>query len=124
MGLKKRRKIMPIKTTTENSNPIVAAEQQSPNNHNRNGRFFSLFTIVRFNNDACPTSSGKNGTCYTSSECSNRGGKSDGSCAGGFGVCCYFEFNCGKTTSENATYFTNPPHIAKDLQHDDQQNEQ
>ena len=25
----------------------------------------SLFTIVRFNNDLCPTSSGNNGTCYT-----------------------------------------------------------
>ncbi len=25
----------------------------------------SLFTIVRFENDACPTTSGNNGTCYT-----------------------------------------------------------
>ena len=37
-------------------------------NGSRNGRFFSLFTVVKFDNDACATSNGDNGTCYTSSQ--------------------------------------------------------
>ena len=30
-----------------------------------------------------------NGTCYTKTDCANRGGVAQGSCASGFGVCCY-----------------------------------
>jgi hypothetical protein len=48
----------------------------------------SLFTVVRFNNDACITGAGVNGTCYSSTECSNLRGTPSGSCASGFGVCC------------------------------------
>ncbi len=48
----------------------------------------SLFTIVRFRNDVCSASSGVNGTCYSSNDCSNLGGSGSGSCASGFGVCC------------------------------------
>ena len=48
----------------------------------------SLFTIVRFKNDGCNSSSGLNGTCYSSADCSNLGGSAFGSCASGFGVCC------------------------------------
>ena len=49
---------------------------------------FSLFTIVRFANLACTGNNGYNGTCYTSAECSAKGGTGQGSCASGFGVCC------------------------------------
>ena len=46
---------------------------QCNNSHNKNGRVFSLFNVVRFPNDAC---SGKSndyqGVCLTSSECSNK----------------------------------------------------
>ena len=32
-----------------------------------------------------------------------QGGTAGGSCAGGFGVCCYFEAECGRTYSVNST---------------------
>ena len=31
-----------------------------------------------------------NGVCLASYECSEAGGKPEGNCASGFGVCCYF----------------------------------
>ena len=62
----------------------------------------------RFSNAPCGTASGGNGTCYTSTECSNRGGLPDGSCATGFGVCCHFAYQCGSSTAENGTYFSSP----------------
>jgi hypothetical protein len=48
----------------------------------------SLFTIVQFQNQGCAASSGDNGTCLTTSECSDRGGVASGPCANGYGVCC------------------------------------
>jgi hypothetical protein len=51
----------------------------------------SLFTIVSFQNLPCVSGSGNNGTCYSSSDCSNLGGSASGSCASGFGVCCLCE---------------------------------
>ncbi len=48
---------------------------------------FSLFSIVTFKNDGCASSSGssttRNGTCYTATECSNKGGTASGNCASG-----------------------------------------
>ena len=46
---------------------------------------FSLFSIVTFPNQGCASqdSSARNGTCYTSSECQNKGGTSSGNCAAG-----------------------------------------
>merc|ERR1712106_119503 len=68
----------------------------------------SVFTVVKFPNTACVSStSGRNGTCYTNSECSAKGGSSSGSCASSFGVCCIFEKSCGAgSIAENCTYFT------------------
>eukprot|EP00093_Oithona_nana_P004803 04803.XXX_226673_223125_1 [CDS] Oithona nana genome sequencing. len=110
--LKRRKmKVQSDEDSSMSSSPslqIETPDKSMVTRNHRNGRFLSLFTIVRFNNDACPASNGKNGTCYTAAECSSRGGINEGSCAGGFGVCCYFEFNCGRTTSENSTYFANP----------------
>lgn len=57
---------------------------------------------------ACTGSSSLNGTCYTASECTNKGGTSAGSCANGFGVCCTFVLGCGGKISENCTYFQSP----------------
>ena len=53
---------------------------------------FSLFSIVQFPNQQCTASSSSTtyGTCYTSSECTSKGGSSDGNCAAGFGVCCKY----------------------------------
>jgi len=71
----------------------------------RDGKFLSMFNIVRFPNDHCDAGGSRNGTCYTKEECSNKGGTEDGSCASGYGVCCTFVVNCGVTISENNTYF-------------------
>ena len=48
----------------------------------------SLFSVVRFPNSGCKTTTGLNGTCFTSAECSANGGTATGTCASGFGVCC------------------------------------
>ena len=45
---------------------------------------FSLFNVVTFKNDGCSSSdSGRNGTCYTSTECQDKGGRALGNCAAG-----------------------------------------
>ena len=49
---------------------------------------FSIFQIVKFNNDHCNAIDGTIGTCYTASECTAKGGEERGNCASGFGVCC------------------------------------
>ena len=49
---------------------------------------FSVFEIVRFNNDACTGDDGKMGVCYTAAQCTSMGGSATGNCAMGFGVCC------------------------------------
>merc|ERR1711981_1429561 len=69
----------------------------------RDGKILPIFQVVKFPNDVCEGSS-RNGTCYTSEECSTKGGTSDGSCASGFGVCCMFALACGGSASENQTY--------------------
>ena len=43
---------------------------------------------MRFPNSGCKTTTGLNGTCFTSAECSANGGTATGTCASGFGVCC------------------------------------
>ena len=35
-----------------------------------------------------------------------QGGATGGTCAGGFGVCCYFLADCGSTYSQNLTYWS------------------
>jgi len=73
----------------------------------RDEKLISTFQIVRFPNDPCVGSNSRNGTCYTSQECSDKAGTSSGSCADGFGVCCTFVIStCGSTTSENLTAWT------------------
>merc|ERR1712241_145955 len=47
-----------------------------------------------------------NGTCYTSEECSSKGGTASGECAEGYGVCCVLTVACGESTSENGTYLS------------------
>merc|ERR1719384_1832786 len=81
------------------------------NKTERNGKVFSLFSVVQFPNQVCSTTSGtySNGTCITSSECTSRGGTTQGSCASGFGVCCIFTYSAtGSVVSQNVSYITNP----------------
>lgn len=84
---------------------------------NRNGKIFSLFSIVQFKNTGCKSQSAmstgqsavRNGTCFTASECSNKGGTASGNCAAGFGVCCLFLVSTtGSTINQNCTYLRNP----------------
>lgn len=72
----------------------------------------SLFSVVQFDNDACTTqdTSSTKGVCWTSSECSDKGGTVSGNCASGFGVCCLFtvgKSDCGGTITNNVTYIQN-----------------
>merc|ERR1739844_253497 len=71
--------------------------------HAKNEKLLPL-QIIKFPNDPCDVSSTKNGTCYTSEECSDKGGTSIGSCAEGYGVCCTFSIGCGGASSEKCTY--------------------
>jgi len=74
----------------------------------RKQKALSVFTVVKFPNTVCLSSTtGRNGTCYTNSECAAKGGSASGSCASGFGACCIFEKSCGGgSIAENCTYFT------------------
>lgn len=86
---------------------INAEAQTTHLDMDRNAKLLPIFSVVTFPNDLCAgTESGatRNGTCYTSAECSSKGGTSSGSCASGFGVCCIFALSCGGSSSENHTY--------------------
>lgn len=88
---------------------VVAFEDTGPHEGTPEKKLISTFQIVRFPNDACKGTSTRNGTCYTSAECSDKGGSSSGSCADGFGVCCTFVVNkCEGASSENITYWDAP----------------
>jgi len=71
----------------------------------RSSKQLSMFNVITFPNNVCASSSGFNGTCYTSSECSSLGGSASGTCASSFGVCCVFSLACGSSSSQNNTYF-------------------
>jgi len=77
---------------------------QTDGDNNRTKKTLSVFNVVTFPNTPCGGTSGYNGTCYTASECSSKGGTASGDCASSFGVCCIFSLSCGGTTSENNTY--------------------
>jgi hypothetical protein len=53
----------------------------------------SLFTIVKFDNEPCYSSSGDSGICMTSAECYQNRGVPIGSCANSYGVCCLCKKN-------------------------------
>jgi len=80
----------------------------------KKGKIFNLFAMVRFRNDDCRGDALQNpesliGTCYTSSECTDRAGRAVGNCASGFGICCVFDsFMCGDTISQNKSYIRSP----------------
>merc|ERR1711962_439940 len=91
-------------TLTDETNDITA----NITSEDRSGKVLSVFTVVKFPNTVCAsTTSGRNGTCYTQSECTSKGGTASGTCASSLGVCCIFEVSCGNPTlAENNTYFT------------------
>merc|ERR1711976_20353 len=81
----------------------------------RDPKAISLFSVVTFPNDKCQTqTNGIEGVCFSSTECSDKGGTADGNCASGFGVCCKFQITaCGGTVNENTTYIENKGYPTK-----------
>ena len=72
---------------------------------------FSIFSVVQFDNVRCSTGNSEtpDGTCFTSTECTDRGGTASGNCANGFGVCCVVSTQtCGSTINQNCSYIQNP----------------
>jgi len=89
----------------------AAVEQET----DREGKLFSIFQIVKFNNEACDAVDGTMGTCYTASECTNKGGEERGNCASGFGVCCVAVVDTcqsSPTITFNNSYIVNPGYPA------------
>jgi len=94
----------------------VAATEDIESDHKKE-KSFSIFSVVNFQNTPCRSqdslpsgsSSNRNGTCYTTSECSAKGGVASGNCASGFGVCCLFKVSAASSTiNQNNTYIQNP----------------
>lgn len=71
----------------------------------RSEKLISVFQVVKFQNSLC-TGTTLNGTCFTSAECENIGGSSDGTCADGFGVCCTVKLTTTGSSSQNNTYLS------------------
>lgn len=81
----------------------------------RDKKHFSLFSVVTFKNEECSSESTfaggvTHGTCYTSTECSDKKGTKSGNCASGFGVCCILISKTGTSAAikENRTHIRNP----------------
>jgi len=77
-------------------------------------KHFSLFSVVTFGNEECTsgtsiTGGATAGTCYSSTECSDKKGMASGNCASGFGVCCVFlnTAAASATITENRTRLRN-----------------
>jgi len=88
---------------------LAKADSSELTPNDREGKFFSVFQIVKFENGVCTTQTGDFGTCYTEKECKDKGGVASGPCASSFGVCCQFVANtCGSTISENNGYIQSP----------------
>merc|ERR1712109_161487 len=71
----------------------------------------AIFSIVTFPNSECQSTKDKEnkGICYSSTECSGKGGLAEGNCAAGFGVCCVIKIDStsGGTITHNATIIQN-----------------
>lgn len=77
----------------------------------RNGRAIALFNVVTFPNIECQSTENEDnkGTCFSSTECSDKGGSAEGNCASGFGVCCIIRITDeeGGDVSHNNTIVEN-----------------
>jgi len=83
----------PVEQSPESSPLVVPKDsktlpESAEAGANREGKLFSVFEIVRFNNEACKGADDKDGVCYTAAQCTDMGGTATGNCAMGFGVCC------------------------------------
>jgi len=87
-----------------------ASEKSALTNNQRQGKVFSVFSIVSFPNEACISTRDKsNGTCLSPADCKTVAGVAEGTCAAGFGICCIRRFDsCGGVISSNTTVIQNP----------------
>merc|ERR1712038_827847 len=99
---------------------FMVASSVEPSN-DRLKKHFSLFSVVQFNNEECtsdtsPAGGTTQGTCYTSTECTDKGGVQAGKCASGFGVCCVFinAVQANAAIMENRTRLRNEDYPAID----------
>lgn len=103
--------ILPLMVAAAHAAGVPQAPAQvAAKEEHREGKLFSVFQIVKFNNDACTAVDGTMGTCYTDSECTTKGGEERGNCASGFGVCCVAVIdNCATspTVALNNSYIQN-----------------
>jgi len=100
-----------IATLLSNGIGALALEESEVD---RKEKHFSLFSVVTFKNEQCTsetslTGGARIGTCYSASECGDKGGTKSGNCAAGFGVCCVFINKSGAsaTITENRTHLRN-----------------
>jgi len=100
--------VIPLLVTAVSAAAVEPAAESEAGD--RDGKLFSIFQIVKFNNEACNAIDGTMGTCYTASECTTKGGEERGNCASGFGVCCVAVVDpCNtNTVSLNNSYIVNP----------------
>jgi len=75
----------------------------------KQGKAFSLFSVVTFPNNECTTlmTPAMTGVCVTSDECQNSGNTiatASGNCASGFGVCCFRRIEEAGTVTEDLTH--------------------
>jgi len=94
--------------------PALSDKSSKDIDDDRNKKHFSLFSVVTFKNEECTSTStiaggSTAGTCYSTTECSDKKGTSSGNCASGFGVCCVFldTTQTSSTITENRTRLRN-----------------
>jgi len=87
---------------------VTATHAATIEDSERDAKFLKLFDLIEFSNSVCLSDSGSEvGTCFTEKECTGNQGKTIGSCAKGFGVCCQYVRSCDMDTCYNNTYFQN-----------------
>ncbi|XP_059097095.1 uncharacterized protein LOC131891508 isoform X2 [Tigriopus californicus] len=91
----------------------ILVSGQNLSKSSRDGKLFSLFNVVTFENGPCigTQPAGGMGTCRTNTECAILvGGVSIGSCASGFGICCMclLSSSTGGIVTENSTMLQSP----------------
>jgi len=69
---------------------LAAALASASPQGERKAKAIALFNVVTFPNVECQSTKDttNKGTCFSSTECSDKGGSAEGNCASGFGVCC------------------------------------
>merc|ERR1712141_686813 len=107
-------RVIYIVLVTSHITTLIGATLTTSTSNERKEKHFSLFSVVTFKNEECTSEStltggARKGTCYTTTECSDKSGMKSGNCASGFGVCCVFLNTAASsaTISENRTHIRN-----------------